>query len=68
MDAGHGHAGFGAAAALVVALRSPQPAGRAPGDLIVDPDLRAFASRTLLALREHLAMAEQAAAVAARED
>ena len=32
-----------------------------------DPDLRAFASRTLLALREHLAMAEQVAAVAARE-
>jgi putative membrane protein len=32
-----------------------------------DPDLRAFASRTLLALREHLAMAEQAAAVAAKE-
>jgi putative membrane protein len=32
-----------------------------------DPDLRAFASRTLLALREHLAMAEQVAAVAERE-
>jgi putative membrane protein len=31
-----------------------------------DEDLRAFASRTLLALREHLAMAEQAAAVAAK--
>lgn len=32
-----------------------------------DPDLRAFAARTLVGLREHLAMAEQAAAVAATQ-
>jgi putative membrane protein len=32
-----------------------------------DPDLRAFAARTLNALRDHMAMAEQAAAVAANQ-